>query len=406
VSPPPPCIVIGGGIVGLATAVALSESRAGGPSVTVLEAEQRVAAHQSGHNSGVIHSGLYYRPGTLKARLCREGGEALYRFCEAEGIPHRRSGKLVVAARESELPMLATLEERGRANGLQGLRRLAGAELREREPAVAGLAGLWVPEAGVVDFAAVTTALARSLERRGGKVVTGARVFQVKRGAAEVVVESSAGPHRARLVINCAGLQADRVARLCGVQPDVLIVPFRGEYYHLVPERRDLVSNAIYPVPDPALPFLGVHLTRSVGGEVHAGPNAVLAWARHGYRRRDVSLRDLGGTLIYPGFWRMAARHWRAGVAEMARSFSKAAFLRALRRLVPALQAEDLVPGASGVRAQAVDRAGRLVDDFHILETPGAVHVLNAPSPAATASLAIGRAVAARALQQLGLDPR
>jgi (S)-2-hydroxyglutarate dehydrogenase len=406
VSPPPSCIVIGGGIVGLATAVALSESRAGGRSVTVLEAEQRVAAHQSGHNSGVIHSGLYYRPGTLKARLCREGGEALYRFCEAEGIPHRRSGKLVVAARESELPMLATLEERGRANGLQGLRRLVGAELRAREPAVAGLAGLWVPEAGVVDFAAVTTALARSLERRGGKVVTGARVFQVKRDAAEVVVESAAGPHRARLVINCAGLQADRVARLCGAQPDVLIVPFRGEYYHLVPERRDLVRTAIYPVPDPALPFLGVHLTRSVGGEVHAGPNAVLAWARHGYRRRDVSLRDLAGTLVYPGFWRMAARHWRAGVAEMARSFSKAAFLRALQRLVPALQAEDLVPGASGVRAQAVDRAGRLVDDFHILETPGAVHVLNAPSPAATASLAIGRAVAARALRQLGLDQR
>jgi (S)-2-hydroxyglutarate dehydrogenase len=400
-----PSIVIGGGIVGLATAIALSEA-GGGEGVTVLEAEPHVAAHQSGHNSGVIHSGLYYRPGTLKARLCREGGAALYRFCEAEGIPCRRSGKVVVATRESELPMLAILEERGHANGLQGLRRLAGAELREREPAVAGLAGLWVPEAGVVDFASVTAAMARSLERRGGKVLTGARVLRVGRETGGLVLETAAGPHRARLVINCAGLQADRVARLCGVNPDVLIVPFRGEYYHLVAERRDLVRSAIYPVPDPALPFLGVHLTRTVGGEVHAGPNAVLAWAREGYRRSDISARDLAGTLCYPGFWRMAGRHWRVGLAEMGRSFSKSAFLRALRRLVPELQLEDLVPGASGVRAQAVDRAGRLVDDFHILETPGVVHVLNAPSPAATASLAIGREVAARGLRQLGAQLR
>jgi len=396
--------VIGGGIVGLATAVALLE--AGAEDVTVLEAESRVAAHQSGHNSGVIHSGLYYRPGSLKARLCREGRAALLRYCEAEGIPHQRTGKLVVAGREEELPMLATLEERGRANGLQGLRRLAGPELREREPAVAGLAGLWVPEAGVVDFAVVTAALARTLEREGGKVETGARVMQLVRdGSRGLVVETTAGPRSARLVINCAGLQADRVARLCGANPDVLIVPFRGEYYELVPERRELVRTAIYPVPDPALPFLGVHLTRTVGGHVHAGPNAVLAWAREGYRRLDISPRDLAGTLSYPGFWRMAARHWRAGIAEMGRSLSKAAFLRALQRLVPALRREDLVPGGSGVRAQAVDRTGRLVDDFHILETAGAVHVLNAPSPAATASLAIGREVAARALRQLTAQP-
>ncbi len=397
-----PIVVVGGGIVGLATAYALvqDERRA----VLVLEAEDRLAAHQSGHNSGVIHSGLYYRPGSLKARMCREGREALYRFCDAARIPYRRSGKLVVATRQAELPALARLEERGRANGLQDLRRLAAAELEEVEPAArGGVAGLWVPETGVVDFARVVEALAAQVRHGGGEVLTGARVRKIRRDGAGLMIESAAGEFRAALLVNCAGLQADRIARLAGAEPGVSIVPFRGEYYELVPARRTLVRAAIYPVPDPALPFLGVHFTRTITDRVEAGPNAVLAWARDGYRRWDVSWRDIAGTLSYGGFWRMARAHWRTGVAELGRSYSKRLFLRALRRLVPEIRTEDLVPAGSGVRAQAVDATGRLLDDFHIVETPGAIHVLNAPSPAATASLAIGREVASLARRQLGV---
>jgi (S)-2-hydroxyglutarate dehydrogenase len=390
--------VIGGGIIGCATALALSQS---GRRVTVLEAEDRLAAHQSGHNSGVLHSGLYYRPGTLRARTCREGLAAMVRFCEEEGIPHRVSGKVVVATTQAELPALARLEERGRANGLVGLERIDGGALREHEPAVRGIAGLWVPETGVVDYAVVTRALAKRAEGFGVTVTTGARMTAVRQDDGAQVVETTGGAVRARLVVTCGGLEADRLARRCGVDPRVAIVPFRGEYYELKPERRGLVKSAIYPVPNPALPFLGVHFTRRVNDQVDAGPNAVLAWSRTGYSRWDVRLGDLAAAVGYVGFWRMALRQWQAGVMELARSYSKTLFARALARLVPEVTADDLVPAGSGVRAQAVDRQGRLLDDFHIVEGTGSLHVINAPSPAATASLAIGKEVARRVATRL-----
>ena len=402
--------VVGGGILGTATAMALAEGVAGARrAVVVLEAEERLAAHQSGHNSGVVHSGLYYKPGSLKARLCVEGARALYRFCEAEGIACRRVGKLVVATRAEELPKLDELERRGRANGLAGLRRLDTAGIREIEPAAAGIAALHVPEAGVADFPAVVRAYARRVQAAGGEVWTGARLLGVRRdvgmGVAGMVLETSRGEVACRLLVNCAGLQSDRVARLCGERPDVRIVPFRGEYYEIGPPGRDLVRGLIYPVPDPRFPFLGVHLNPTVDGRVEAGPNAVLALKREGYRWRDVSLRDLAETAAWPGTWRLAARFWRTGVEEVWRSWVRAAFLRDLQRLVPGLQDGDLRPGGSGVRAQALARDGGLVDDFRILRgAPGgiaALHVLNAPSPGATASLAIGREIAAMAGEML-----
>jgi len=361
--------VIGGGIVGLATAMTLLErSRR---SLVVLEAEQRLAAHQSGHNSGVIHSGLYYNAGSLKARTCREGREALYQFC---------------------------LEERVPANGLAGLRRVEGRALRDLEPEVAGLAGLWVEDTGVVDFAQVTHAYARRVRAGGGELLTGARVTRVRREPGHLLIETTRGELRAGRLVNCAGLQADRVARMCGVDPGIRIVPFRGEYYELAPERRPLVKHLIYPVPDPTLPFLGVHLTRTVDDRVEVGPNAVLALKREGYRSWDVSPRDIADMLSFPGFWRMAGRHWRSGFAEWRRSLNRRQSVRAAQRLVPALRSRDLVGRRSGVRAQAVDRAGRLLDDFYVVETDDALHVLNAPSPAATASLSIGRTLADRLL--------
>jgi len=389
--------VVGGGIVGCATALALAQA---GRRVTVLEAEDRVAAHQSGHNSGVLHSGLYYRAGSLRARLCREGLAAMVRFCEEEGVPVRRSGKVVVATAPAELPALDRLEERGRANGLVGLTRLEGAALREHEPHVQGVAGLWVPETGFVDYAVVTRAIARRAEGLGVVVRTGARVT-ARRGGVPQVVETSAGPIEARFVVTCGGLQADRLARLWGVDPGAAIVPFRGEYYELRADRRDLVCSAIYPVPDPELPFLGVHFTRRINDQVDAGPNAVLAWARHGYRRSDVSVGDLAEAFGYAGFWRMVGRQWRVGLDELARSYSKQRFARALARLVPEVGEADLEPAGSGVRAQALDAQGRLLDDFHIVEGPGSLHVINAPSPAATASLAIGKEIAARVERRL-----
>ncbi len=391
--------VAGGGIVGLATALALVES--GQLSVVLLEAEERLAGHQSSHNSGVIHSGLYYLPDSLKAQTCREGREAMYRFCADEGIPYRQDGKLVVATRPEELAALAQLEARGRANGLAGIRQLGQEELRELEPEVTGLAGLWVPETGVVDFAKVAAAFARRVQARGAEIRTGARVVAAREDGSALVVETTAGDVHASLLVTCAGLQADRLARACGVDPGVMIIPFRGEYYELLPARRDLVRHPIYPVPDPRFPFLGVHFTRTIDDRVHAGPNAVLALKREGYRRTDVSARDVAEMLSFVGFWRMATRYWKTGLAEMGRSVSKSAFVRALQRLVPNLRAEDLVPGGSGVRAQAVDRSGALVADFRIVEGRRSLHVLNAPSPAATASISIGRHIARRALAML-----
>ena len=395
--------VAGGGLVGLATALALLEQRERDVSLVLLEAEPELAAHQSSHNSGVIHAGLYYRPGTLKAQTCRDGRAAMYRFCAEHGVPHKRVGKLVVAVSPDELPRLAELETRGRANGVDGLRRVEAAELREIEPHATGVAALWVPETGVVAFADVAAAIAREVRARGGEIRTSSRVLATRADGAgsELVITTTGGDVRAALLINCAGLQADRLARACGVDPGVLIVPFRGEYYELVPDRRDLVRHLIYPVPDPRLPFLGVHFTRTIDDRVEAGPNAVLAFKREGYRGWDVSPRDIAETLSFGGFWRMAARFARTGVAELARSLSKRAFVSALQRLVPSLRAEDVVPGGSGVRAQAIDRSGRLLDDFCIVEGRRSIHVVNAPSPAATASLAIGRHLAARAFERL-----
>lgn len=392
--------LIGGGLVGLATAYALLEP----PrrcSLVVLEAEPHLAAHQSGRNSGVIHSGLYYRPGSLKARTCVEGRQALYRFLEEQQIPYERCGKLVIATSARELPILADLQRRGHLNGLQGLRWLRAEEIPEYEPHARGLAALWVPETGITDFALVTRALARLIGQRGGEVRTRARAFRIHRLGREIIVETTAGDVRCRVLVGCAGLQADRVARLCGLHPDLRIVPFRGDYYELIPERRFLVKNLIYPVPDPELPFLGVHFTRRLDGRVEAGPNAALALKREGYTRWSLSVRDLGEMIAFSGFWRLIARYGRTGLREMARSFSRRAFARALERLVPEIRAQDLRPAPSGVRAQAVDLSGRLVDDFRILEAERMVHVLNAPSPAATASLRIGQIIAARALAHL-----
>ena len=390
-------VVVGGGIVGLATARALVLERR----VAVLEAEDRIAAHQTGHNSGVIHSGLYYRPGSLKAQNCVAGREALYRFCDEHGVRAERCGKLVVATSEAELPALDELERRGHANGLSGIRRLRAEEIREREPHAAGIAALAVEETGVVDFRAVAQALADEVRSRGGIIHTGARVLRCRRDGGELVLETAAGEIRARFLVNCAGLHSDRVARLCGVDPGLRIIPFRGEYYELIEERRFLVRNLIYPVPDPRFPFLGVHFTRRIGGEVEAGPNAVLAGRREGYRWRDVSVRDVADLASYSGFWRMTRRYWRIGALEMYRSLRRAAFVAGLRRLVPDVRGSDLRRAGAGVRAQAVDPSGALLDDFRFAEADRMLHVLNAPSPAATASLAIGRSIAAWAARSL-----
>jgi len=396
--------IIGGGIVGLSSAMALAgRTRA---SLILVEAERSLASHQSGHNSGVIHSGLYYRPGSLRARNCIEGREALYRFCQEQGIPHERCGKLVVATREREIPALESLERRGRENGLAGLRRLRGEELLEFEPHVAGIAGLLVPETGIVDFVAVASAYARLAADAGATIRTETRVRAIHPRSGKWILETHGEEVDARHLINCAGLESDRVARMCGLEPGVRILPFRGEYYALVPERTHLVRNLIYPVPDASLPFLGVHLTRTVRGGVEAGPNAVLALSRHGYRWSRFSARDVLELAGFAGFWRLSLRFWRTGLAEIHRSLSKRAFVRDLQRMVPELRMEDVRPAGAGVRAQAVEPSGRLVDDFRIVQGERMIHVLNAPSPAATASLSIGGTIAELALRDFLLPGR
>ena len=400
-SPPYDVVVIGGGIVGLATAMALkSGSRA---ALAVLEAEDRIAAHQTGHNSGVIHSGLYYKPGSLKARNCVEGRQAMYRICEEHGIAHERCGKVVVATHERELPALEELERRGRANGLQGVRRLKPEEIRESEPHASGIAGLLVPETGIIDYKQVAEVFADLVREGGGDIQTGARVHGCRRYPDELVLETARGEVHCRAVINCGGLSSDRVARICGVNPNLQIIPFRGEYYELIPDRRFLVKNLIYPVPDPRFPFLGVHFTRMIHGGVEAGPNAVLAFKRDGYRRWNFSPHDTLTMLAYGGFWHMAAKYWKTGMGEMYRSFSQAAFVRALQRLVPELRFDDVRRAGAGVRAQAVEPNGVLVDDFRIVEAERMIHVLNAPSPAATASISIGKTIAQIAAKNFSL---
>lgn len=387
--------VVGGGLIGLATAAALAEQFAG-ISILVLEKEGEVATHQSGHNSGVVHSGLYYRPGSLKARLCAEGREATYRMAEEAGVAVRRSGKLVIAVDERELSRLDELERRGRANGLAGMERLGAAGLREVEPHTVGVAALHVPEAGVVDFGALARNRVVDLEARGAEIRTGEPVTAVHHGLDRVTVTTPAGEYAAKVLVNCAGLHSDEVAALAGVDPPVRIVPFRGEYYRLADEAADLVRSLVYPVPDPRFPFLGVHFTRRVDGAVEVGPNAVLAIGREHYRGARRDWAELRSLLGYTGFRRLAARHWVSGAREMYNSSSTRRYARVARRLIPEITADNLSPGGVGVRAQAVDMQGRLVDDF-VIEVAGAtVHVLNAPSPGATASPAIGRYVAGK----------
>ncbi len=385
-------LIIGGGLVGLATAFALVR-RFPGARLLVLEKETGWAQHQSGHNSGVIHSGLYYKPGSLKAQYCIEGARELIEFCDENTIPYEICGKLVVAAVPEELPRLRQLCERGLANGLE-VRALGPDELRDLEPAVRGAGGLQVISTGIVQYAAVAMALVRRIGAAGGELLLDSQVMQLRETDGQVIAESTRGAFASRYLINCAGLQSDRVARMMGLHPPIRILPFRGDYYELRPERRGLIRHLLYPVPDPTFPFLGVHLTRTIEGGVHCGPNAVLALKREGYAKAAFSARDVAETLASRGFWALARRHWREGLREVHRSLSKASFTRSLQRLVPELTESDLVPAPSGVRAQAVAADGRLVDDFALLPSHRSLHVLNAPSPAATAALALGRAIA------------
>ncbi len=382
------CIVVGGGIVGLAVAMRLLETRTDS-SIAVIEKETAFGTHQTGHNSGVIHSGIYYRPGSLKARLCVEGARRLVRFCEANDVPHQLCGKLVVACEAAEVPFLHELHRRGTANGIDGLRLLTSSEAREFEPHVDCIQGMHVPTTGIVDFQHVAQTSARLIQASGGSLLLDHRVTAID-GSREIIhIQTNRGPFKARSLVNCGGLHADRLARLSGLQPDCRIVPFRGEYYEIRPERAHLVRSLIYPVPDPRFPFLGVHFTRMINGKVEAGPNAVLALAREGYARSTISSADFLESLSFPGFWRLATRYWRPAIHEILRSHSKGLFHRALIKLIPSIRRDDLIPGGAGVRAQALNSDGTLVDDFLILEHRRMVHVLNAPSPAATSSLAI-----------------
>ena len=385
-------VVIGGGIVGLSVARAIMQ-RNPGARLAVLEKEDEWARHQTGRNSGVIHSGIYYKPGSLKAKLCREGNRRLVAFCQQHGIKFENCGKVIVATQPSELPLLENLFERGTANGLS-VRRLTAPQVLELEPHVRCLAGIQVPSTGIVDFVGVSRRLAELIGGDGGELWLGTKALAFRPEGDKTVLETSKGILSGRWIINCAGLHSDRVARLAHANPEARIVPFRGEYYELRPERRHLVKNLIYPVPDPQFPFLGVHFTRMIDGSVHAGPNAVLSLKREGYSRTSFDLRDFIDTMTYPGFWRLVAKHTAQGIEEMHRSFSKKAFVRSLQKLVPEITEHDLVQGGAGVRAQALRPDGGLVDDFLIVRASSTIHICNAPSPAATASLEIGRVVA------------
>jgi L-2-hydroxyglutarate oxidase len=395
--------IIGGGILGLTTARALLE-RVPSLKLVVCEKEAELGQHQTGHNSGVIHSGIYYKPGSFKARLCVEGARLMMEFCESHAIKYDRCGKVIVATSPDELPRLQTLYERGTANGVPGLAMIDADRVREIEPHVRAVAGIHSPNTAIVDYRHVVAALARDLTARGVEIECNFPVSAITRiRGGGLAISTTRATVTARALVNCAGLYSDAVARMAGADTEVQIIPFRGEYYFLRPERESLVRGLIYPVPDPEFPFLGVHFTRTIHGEVEAGPNAVLAFAREGYRFARVRPRELAGTLAYRGFWAMARRYWKVGAFEMHRSLSKKRFVQSLQRLVPDLRAEDIVPGGAGVRAQAVRPDGSMLDDFSIATGPDAIHVVNAPSPAATASLAIGRHIASLAAETFAL---
>ena len=395
-------MVIGGGIVGLAVAREILRRTPRG-SVALIEKEGGVARHQSGHNSGVIHSGIYYKPGSLKAKLCVEGAAAMQAFCRDHSIPYEICGKVIVAITEEEIPRLQSLLERGQANGIPGLRLLKREELKEREPHCGGVAWLLVPGTGITYYPSVCEKYSELISAQGGSVNTGTEVTGVRRGNGETIVETNRGAYRTRFVVNCAGLHSDRVSRMANKKPEVTIIPFRGEYYDLTKDTEHLVRALIYPTPDLRFPFLGVHLTKRIHGGVDAGPNAVLALKREGYRWSDFNLRDTVGTFTYSGFWRMGARYWRSAAGEVYRSLNKAAFVESLQRLLPEIREADLVADGAGVRAQAVRRDGYLVDDFKFVCAENMLHVWNVPSPAATASLPIGREIVKMAKEGFGL---
>lgn len=394
--------IVGAGIVGLATAMELMRRRPD-LKVVVLEKEGEVAAHQTGNNSGVIHAGLYYKPGSLKAKMSVDGARRMIEFCEQHELPHELCGKVVVATKEEEIPGLEELFRRGTANGVPGLTKINQDEIRDREPHASGIAGLWSPKTGIVDYLAVTRKYAEIFAGGGGELCLNTEVIGIEVRPDNLVVETTVDPVYTRNLVNCGGLQSDIIAKMMGSVRGLRIVPFRGEYYELAPQSQKLVRGLIYPVPDPRFPFLGVHFTKKIHGAVEAGPNAVPAFAREGYKKSDIDLGYLLGLATFPGFWTMAARYWRMGLGEMYRSWSKRAFVNALQVLLPELGLNDVKPGGAGVRAQAMDRKGNLLDDFSIIETSNAIHVLNAPSPAATASLVIGEAIVDKALGVFGL---
>lgn len=390
--------VIGGGIVGLSTAMTLGQQYPSAK-ILVLEKESRWAFHQTGNNSGVIHSGIYYKPGSYKAKFCRNGAQSMVDFCRSHNIPHEVCGKVIIATQEKELPQLETLYQRGLENGLE-VSRLTKEEVLEYEPHVDCIAGVRVVSTGIADYKQVCQKYAELAEAQGADLRLNTRVDRMVETAAGRVLETNQGSFEAQYVINCAGLQSDRVAKMGNVDPQAKIVPFRGEYYELTPEKRYLVKGLIYPVPNPDFPFLGVHFTRMIDGSVHAGPNAVLSLKREGYKKTDFDLRDFAEVMTFPGFWKLAAKHADEGIQEIIRSFSKAAFVRSLQRLIPEVQMEDVVPTHAGVRAQALMNSGKLVDDFLIIDGKNSMHVCNAPSPAATSSLEIGKAIVDRIPEQ------
>lgn len=385
-------IVIGGGIIGTATALSLQNNS--NLRILIIEAESELAKHQTGNNSGVIHSGLYYKPGSLKAKNCSEGRELLYQFCEQNDIPFNKCGKIVVAKSEAEINSLDELYKRGVANGLTGIKRLNSQEIKNYEPHSTGIAGLFVPQTGIVDYIKVTNKYAQLFLDAGGLIQTNCKFLSLTNDSNELVVVTNKEEFKTKLIVNCGGLYSDRIAKLCGIEPGLQIIPFRGEYYKLKKEKEYLVKNLIYPVPDPRFPFLGVHFTRMMKGGVEAGPNAVLAFKREGYSKKDFSFNDISRMITYAGFWKMASKYYSMGFEEFYRSFSKKAFVGALQKLVPEIRGNDIEPGGAGVRAQALEPDGKLVDDFRIVEAHKMVHVLNAPSPAATASLSIGKTIA------------